>query len=156
MVHATMKEKTMQHGSVKHKNEVRGYLKSLILTRGRYYVGWEVPTNVVYGQILSFFLKIHLRTMREILHRLGSSNHILRRLGAPNRRGISTTISKVSNFEFLFFQSFYMSVICGAELEYGILRQVCMSRCNISSNVYKMSLHFCFCRVLLNRHHIVL
>jgi len=56
MTHATVKDKAKQLGLV-NENEARRYHKSLILTWERYYVGWEVPTDVICGQILSNFFQ---------------------------------------------------------------------------------------------------
>jgi len=81
MVHTTVKKKAKCQGLVK-ENEARGYHKSLILTRGIYYVDWEVPIDVVSSQILSNFSQNSL-TCRE-----------------PNWRSISIVILKISNFYF--------------------------------------------------------
>jgi len=67
--------------------------------------------------------------------------------GAPNRRSISTAISKFSNFEFLFFQSFYTSFVCGTDVKYDILRRIYVNQRNIFSNIYKNITAFLFLSV---------
>jgi len=50
--------------------------------------------------------------------------YILRWLAPPNRRSIFNAITNFSNFEFLIFSVFYMSVMSATDVEYDVLRLV--------------------------------
>ena len=104
----------------KHKRKmnprVKSLLKSLSLTQGTYYVGWELPTDLVSDQILSNFLQNSLARQEEDITSIGkfqprNMGYILRQLTPSNRRSIFSTITKFSNFEFLLFLVLCTSVM---------------------------------------------
>jgi len=80
-----------------YKNTQNWYLS------GTYYVNWELPTDVVYDQILPIFFQNSLASQVEDITSARKSN----------RHNISSAITKFLDFEFLLFSVFSKLVMSG-------------------------------------------